>query len=114
MSRSPITTHILDTAKGLPAANVPVKMFKLVDDQWLFLTDGLTDADGRIANWLMPLTEVEFATYKLTFDLDAYFTDSDKPAFYPLAEICFRVQDTKHHHIPLLLSPFGYSTYRGS
>jgi len=114
MSRSPITTHILDTAKGLPAANVPVKMFKLVGDQWLFLTDGLTDADGRVENWATAIDEVEFATYKLTFDLDTYFSSSDSPAFYPLAEICFRVQDIKHHHIPLLLSPFGYSTYRGS
>ena len=114
MSRSPITTHILDTAKGMPAANVPVKMFQLVNDQWVFLTDGLTDDDGRIANWSTPLNEVNFATYKLMFDLDAYFSDDEQPAFYPLAEICFRVQDTKHHHIPLLLSPFGYSTYRGS
>lgn len=114
MSRSPITTHILDTAKGLPAKGISVRMYQLVDEQWLFLTDGVTDNDGRIANWQTPITEVAFATYKLQFDLDAYFIDTDKPAFYPLVEICFRVQDTKHHHIPLLFSPFSYSTYRGS
>lgn len=115
MSRSPITTHILDTAKGKPAANVPVKMYQLIDDeQWSLLAQGTTDADGRIAQWLTPITDIAFATYKLVFDLDVYFTDAEAPAFYPLAEICFRVQDKNHHHIPLLLSPFGYSTYRGS
>jgi len=114
MSRSPITTHILDTAKGLPAENVPVKMYQLIGDQWLFITEGVTDNDGRIANWLTPVNDISFGTYKLSFDLDAYFIGEEPPAFYPLAEICFRIQDTKHHHIPLLLSPFGYSTYRGS
>lgn len=114
MTRSPITTHILDTAKGKPAANVPVKVYQLIDTKWSLLTQGVTDTDGRVTQWLTPITEVQLATYKLVFDLDAYFIGSDAPAFYPLAEICFRVQDNYHHHIPLLLSPFGYSTYRGS
>ena len=114
MSLNPITTHILDTAKGKPAANVPVKMYQLIDDKWSFLTEGITDSDGRIDNWINPITKIQFAIYKLTFDLDAYFTDTKNPAFYPFAEISFRVQDNNHHHIPLLLSPFGYSTYRGS
>lgn len=114
MNRSLITTHILDTAKGKPAANVPVKLYQLMDNDWFFLAEGLTDDDGRILNWSILINNITLTTYKLEFDLDAYFRHNDEPAFYPLAEICFRVQDESHHHIPLLLSPFGYSTYRGS
>jgi hydroxyisourate hydrolase len=133
-TKSAITTHVLDTATGKPAANVPISLYKKVDNDWLFITDGKTDDDGRITDWINPDTKIEFAVYKLVFDLDSYFSDSyfldsnvldsnvlepsakgsAEPAFYPLAEICFRLQDNKHHHIPLLLSPFGYSTYRGS
>lgn len=112
MSKSPITTHILDTSTGKPAVNVAVKLFKLTNNEWVQLTQGTTDSDGRITDWLN--TEVEFATYKLVFDLDSYYQNQPTPAFYPEAKITFRLQDTKHHHIPLLLSPFGYSTYRGS
>lgn len=118
-TKSAITTHVLNTATGKPAANVPISLYKKVDKDWLFITDGKTDEDGRITDWINPDTKIEFAVYKLVFDLDSYFlAQSSKgnaePAFYPLAEICFRLQDSKHHHIPLLLSPFGYSTYRGS
>lgn len=114
MNRSPITTHILDTATGKPAANVPVKLYKQVNQDWELITEGKTDDDGRIVDWIDTGTDIEFATYKLVFDLDVYFSDQPKPAFYPTAEICFRLQDKNHHHIPLLLSPFGFSTYRGS
>lgn len=114
MNRSPITTHILDTATGLPAENVPVELFKLEYGEWKLLTKGLTNSDGRITDWIDDHSTINFATYKLVFDLDGYFSDQAEPAFYPFAEICFRRQDDKHHHIPLLLSPFGYSTYRGS
>jgi hydroxyisourate hydrolase len=112
MSKSPITTHILDTSTGKPAANVAVKLFKLTNNEWVQLTQGKTDSEGRITDWLN--TEVEFAPYKLVFDLDSYYQNQPTPAFYAEAQITLRLQDTKHHHIPLLLSPFGYSTYRGS
>ena len=114
MSKSPITTHILDTATGLPAANVPVTLSKLVGESWLVITQGMTNEDGRISDWIAEDYTIDCATYKLTFALDYYFSSQETPAFYPFAEICFRLQDNKHHHIPLLLSPFGYSTYRGS
>lgn len=118
VNKSPITTHILDTATGLPAANVPVTLFQLTDDSWQKIAQGTTNQDGRIADWLSDKT-IDFGTYKLKFDLDTYFNqmsdqNSDTSPFYPFAEICFRLQDQRHHHIPLLLSPFGYSTYRGS
>ncbi|MBQ4832926.1 hydroxyisourate hydrolase [Pseudoalteromonas sp. MMG010] len=114
MSKSPITSHILDTSTGKPAVNVAVELYKLVDNEWLFLTKANTDDDGRITDWLAPDTLIDFATYKLVFDLDSYYSNTTTAAFYPEAQITFRLQDTKHHHIPLLLSPFGFSTYRGS
>lgn len=112
MNKSPITTHILDTSTGKPAANVAVQLFVHTNNEWQLIAQGKTNSDGRITDWLN--TDVEFATYKLVFDLDSYYENQETPAFYPEAQITFRLQDKKHHHIPLLLSPFGYSTYRGS
>jgi 5-hydroxyisourate hydrolase len=100
-----ITTHILDTAKGRPAAGVAVSLFR--DREVLF--DGETDADGR-ARVLEP-DRVKPGTYKLIFEIGAY----NPTGFFPEATIVFRIDDvTQHYHVPLLLSPFGYSTYRGS
>lgn len=100
-----ITTHILDTAKGRPAAGVPITLFQGRD----VLFDGVTDDDGR-ARILEP-DRVKPGTYRLVFDTGAY----NPAGFFPEATIVFRVDDvTQHYHVPLLLSPFGYSTYRGS
>lgn len=100
-----ITTHVLDTAKGKPAAGMRIVLTK--DEALLF--DGVTDADGR-ARVLEP-ERVESGTYRITFDTGAY----NAAGFFPEATIVFRIEDVKqHYHVPLLLSPFGYSTYRGS
>lgn len=100
-----ITTHVLDTAKGKPAAGIRIVLEK--DHALLF--DGVTDADGR-ARVLEP-ERVESGTYRITFDTGAY----NAGGFFPEATIVFRIEDVKqHYHVPLLLSPFGYSTYRGS
>jgi 5-hydroxyisourate hydrolase len=100
-----ITTHILDTAKGRPAAGVPITLFQGRD----VLFDGVTDDDGR-ARILEP-DRVKPGTYRLVFDTGAY----NPAGFFPEATIVFRIDDvTQHYHVPLLLSPFGYSTYRGS
>ncbi|MDP9192075.1 MAG: hydroxyisourate hydrolase [Acidobacteriota bacterium] len=100
-----ITTHILDTAKGRPAAGVPITLFRDRD----ILFDGVTDDDGR-ARVLEP-DRVKPGTYRLVFDTGTY----NPTGFFPEATIVFRVDDiTQHYHVPLLLSPFGYSTYRGS
>ena len=118
MNRSPITTHILDTSTGTPAVSVPVTLYKRVNNDWILLAKGMTDEDGRITDWLDTNSTVEHATYKLHFELEDYFSQQSakqpEDAFYPFTDICFRLKDDKHHHIPLLLSPFGYSTYRGS
>lgn len=113
MSR--ISTHILDTASGRPADGVSVRLDVLTDDgSFLTLAEHSTDRDGRIADFL-PRGAVEARTYRLTFDTGGYFSSGDRHAFYPWVEVVFQINDTEqHHHVPLLLSPYGYSTYRGS
>jgi 5-hydroxyisourate hydrolase len=113
-----ITTHVLDTARGKPAAGVPVALELLREGQWQPLGHGDTDGDGRLRT-LTPAGPVEPGTYRIRFDTAAYFaTQSGKAGadyFFPLVEIQFVVADgAAHYHVPLLLSPFGYSTYRGS
>lgn len=113
---SAITTHILDTAIGKPAAGVTVSLARLKDDDTLAeLGQATTDADGRAAA-LMPASEPLVAgIYRLVFETDAYFKATQRDAFYPFIEIHFHVADpAQHYHVPLLLSPFGHQTYRGS
>ena len=120
MNQNPITSHILDTSLGKPAADILVQLYVLEAQQWKLLSDGISDSDGRINEWqdnnwyINKERETLFATYKIVFSLDNYWQQQSSPAFYPSAEVCFRLQDTRHHHIPLLLNAFGYSTYRGS
>lgn len=109
-----ITTHVLDTALGRPAAGVPVMLEIQRDGAWVALGSGVTDADGRVRT-LLDGREFEPGTYRLTFDTFSYFRSAGADAFFPEASIVFTVRDaSQHYHVPLLLSPFGYSTYRGS
>ncbi len=114
MSRSPITTHVLDTAIGQPASGIKIALYMQVQSGWQLLASGITNQDGRITDWLNPKTQLDKATYKLSFDLAEYWQKQNQTIFYPSADICFNLIDEGHYHIPLLLSPFGYSTYRGS
>lgn len=111
---SPITTHVLDTATGKPAPGVPVVLERLNADKWLEIGRGLTDADGRNRELLSGPREP--GTYKIAFDTKAYFEAIGVGHyFFPYVEIVFILdQPDKHYHVPLLISPFGYSTYRGS
>ncbi|WP_207453671.1 hydroxyisourate hydrolase [Desertivibrio insolitus] len=109
---SAITTHVLDTAQGAPAAGVPVLLSRLEDGAWVDVATGTTDRDGRIAD--LTAEHVTHGRYRLAFDTAAYFTSSLQPTFFPEVHVVFEVSDGSHHHVPLLLSPFGYSTYRGS
>ena len=111
MTKSLITTHVLDTAKGVPAAGIPITLYRQQGADWQRLDSAITDADGRIMQWRIADSELDFGHYKLTFELTSYLGEQ---AFYPCAEVVFCRRDDRHHHIPLLLSPFGYSTYRGS
>ena len=110
---SHITTHVLDTVRGLPAPDVAVELFSRRGGEWERIADAVTDADGR-ARQLGP-EALPAGIYRLRFDTGAYFAASDTPAFFPEALLTFVVDDeARHYHVPLLLSPFAYSTYRGS
>lgn len=113
---SSITTHVLDTSTGRPASDIDVALAVLGrDDTWSTLGAAKTDADGRAKNLLPPGTTLSPGTYRLRFDTGSYHTSRGQEPFFPHVEIVFLVRDpTRHHHVPLLLSPFGYSTYRGS
>lgn len=107
-----ITTHVLDTARGRPAAGVPVKLERV--DAAGSAQSGVTDDDGRLKTLTDP-DGVPVGTYRLTFDTGAYFTKIGQEAFFPEAQVTFVIRNaTDHFHVPLLLAPFGFSTYRGS
>jgi 5-hydroxyisourate hydrolase len=113
--RSPITTHVLDLGTGRPAAGVDVVLEAEQGGSWVRLAHGTTNSDGRIEGLLEPGSRVATGRYRLDFATGAYFATRGEACFYPLVAITFEVTDVgAHHHVPLLLSPFGYSTYRGS
>ncbi|HYT84609.1 MAG TPA: hydroxyisourate hydrolase [Gemmatimonadales bacterium] len=108
-----ITTHVLDTARGGPASGMAVSLAARSGEGWTDLGRATTDADGRVANLLPEKARTPGGTYRLRFDVGAYFAAQGVKAFYPYVEVVFTLQDDRHHHVPLLISPFGYSTYRG-
>lgn len=105
---SGITTHVLDTALGRPAAGVPVRLVHAGE----VLAEASTDDDGRVGH-LVP-DRVAPGSYELVFDVATYADRTGQPSFFPEVSLRFVVADDAHHHVPLLLSPFAYSTYRGS
>jgi 5-hydroxyisourate hydrolase len=111
---SQITTHILDTTKGKPAAGVTIALLQQVGDNWQEIARGVTNNDGRIADLLPNEIQLELGIYKMKFFTKEYFAQDDTANFYPIVEIIFEVASTEHYHVPLLLNPFGYATYRGS
>lgn len=113
MSMSHVTTHVLDTASGRPAVEVPVTLSVLDGGGWVQLAGGATDSDGRIKE-LGP-ERLPSGTYRLAFDTGTYFAARATETFFPEVTITFGVTAQEpHYHVPLLLSPFAYSTYRGS
>ena len=113
---SAITTHILDVAKGRPASGVAVVLEYLTGDgNWLELGRGETDEDGRVKDLLSAETAIEAGAYRLTFETGKYFEAQGVESFYPQVTVAFQVGDAaQHYHVPLLLSPYGFTTYRGS
>ena len=111
---SPITTHVLDTSLGKPAAGIAASLEIQNGNQWNEMGSGVTNADGRISD-LIAADQLNAGIYRLSFDTAAYFSQSQRAGFYPTVRIEFEISDSdQHYHVPLLLSPFGYSTYRGS
>ena len=112
---SGITTHVLDTARGRPAAGVPVTLEAKGEGGWRVLGRGATDGDGRLRDLLPPDFPLGAGEYRLTFDAGAYLAGAGAEGFYTEVTVSFVVRDpAAHYHVPLLLSPYGYSTYRGS
>ncbi len=113
-----ITTHVLDTAIGRPGRGIGVTLEQAADSahldrEWNLVGRGVTDGDGRLRD-LTPAS-IEAGVYRIRFDTAAYFAANATTTFFPRVEILFRIDDgTQHYHVPLLISPFGYSTYRGS
>lgn len=115
MPVSPITTHILDTAKGAPAAGVPISIEIERSGKWELLAKGTTNNDGRVMDLLPSDKKLEVARYRMRFETSVYFSTIQVTGFYPYVEVVFDIKaPSEHYHVPLLLSPFGFSTYRGS
>ena len=109
-----ITTHVLDTALGRPGKGITVELERADGTGWQPVGNGMTDEDGRLRT-LTPAGPVEPGTYRIRFGTGAYLAAQGTPGFFPIVEIQFTVGDSaQHYHVPLLLSPFAYSTYRGS
>jgi len=112
---SQITTHVLDTAIGKPAQGIAVSLSQFINNEWKLLGDGITSTDGRVADLIATNKILDAGRYKVLFITQDYFKKQGVDAFYPYVEVVFEITDEgDHYHIPLLLSPFGYSTYRGS
>ena len=113
---SAITTHVLDTSRGRPATGVRVTLEQIDGrQQWQVVGRGTTDRDGRLRTLLAETVEPLPGVYRLTFDTRGYFDAHGVRTFFPLVAVTFEVfAGEVHHHVPLLVSPFGYSTYRGS
>ena len=109
-----ITTHVLDTSIGKPGAAIAVELERVDGSTWTLVGGGITDGDGRLRT-LTPEGPVQPGTYRIRFQTGPYFAARGTPVFFPIVEIQFHVADgAQHYHVPLLLSPFAFSTYRGS
>jgi hydroxyisourate hydrolase len=109
-----LTTHVLDTSVGKPGRDISIRLKHLVKGSWNTMAQGITNKDGRIADLLPANRNVKPGNYKMVFETGNYFETNNTRGFYPEVEITFTVFDDGHYHVPLLLNPFGYSTYRGS
>ena len=110
-----ITTHILDTARGRPAAGLAVTLSVRTGERWTEVARANTGPDGRIPNMVPAQGPAgPDAVFRLSFAVEAYFAAQGITPFYPMVDVVFQPQEDGHHHVPLLLSPFGYTTYRGS
>lgn len=114
MKVSQITTHILDTSVGIPGKNICIQLQSFNNNNWQTIAQGRTNSDGRIPDLLPQNKNLQPSTYKMIFHCGEYYRQQNIKTFYPMVEILFNTFDEEHYHVPLLLNPFGYSTYRGS
>jgi len=111
---SQLTTHVLDTAAGKPGKNISVRLMHKANDEWDTIAQGITNTDGRVADLLPASKKLVNGVYKMVFETGHYYAAGNIKTFYPVVEVIFSITDDSHYHVPLLISPFGYSTYRGS
>lgn len=111
---SQVTSHVLDTTVGKPAAGMVIILSAFQNEEWRENSRGVTNKDGRVTDLLKPDVSLESGIYRLRFETGQYFKMKSLATFYPYVDIVFDIQAAEHYHVPLLLSPFGYSTYRGS
>jgi 5-hydroxyisourate hydrolase len=110
-----VSTHVLDTSRGRPAGGIAVTLERRVGEGWVTAGTGETDADGRVKTLLADGAPTVPGAWRLRFDVRPYFARLGVEAFYPVVEITFTMAAAQeHHHVPLLLSPFGFTTYRGT
>lgn len=113
-----LTTHVLDTARGCPAPDMKIELFRITGDTRKLLTTMKTNADGRTDAQILPADQFETGTYELVFHAGAYLDGCGiamtEPKFLDLIPIRFGMSEQSHYHVPLLLSPYAFSTYRGS
>lgn len=113
MPTSRVTTHVLDAALGRPAADVPTRLEHLADAGWELVAEGRTNDDGRVPDF--GPVDLEPGTYRVWFDSGSYFAATGQNGFYPEVTLTFALTSPEqHYHVPLLLSPYAFSTYRGS
>jgi len=113
---SAITSHVLDPPRGAPARGMAITLeIYMVERGWVKLGEKVTDMDGRVGDFVKPGAALDPGHYRLIFEAGEYFRALGERSFYPGVTVTFEVRDpAQHYHVPLLLSPFGYSTYRGS
>lgn len=113
-----LTTHVLDTARGCPADGLAIELFRITRETRTSLRKLVTNSDGRTDEQILPAAEFQTGTYELLFSCGAYFdrlgVPAESPRFLDVVPLRFGMSEASHYHVPLLLSPFGYSTYRGS
>lgn len=110
-----LSSHILDITSGKPAADVKIALSKKDNnDKWVVVEEKNTDSNGRITDFLKQGGKSNTGIYKLTFNTSPYFKALGQKSFYPFIEVVFELADDEHYHVPITLSPFGYTTYRGS
>ena len=110
-----LSSHILDVSKGMPAPGVTIKLEKYNEKTkiWSYVDEKITDKNGRVPNFL-PNDKSNLGIYKLTYLTSDYFKKMKEESFYPWVEVVFELKDAEHYHVPITLSAYGYSTYRGN
>ncbi len=112
---STISTHVLDTSRGCPAEGLTLRLERQSGDSWTEIGGGTTNDDGRVRDLLHDGGGLALGVYRMTFETGAWFEANQVKGFYPVVRVVFEIQATdEHYHVPLLISPYGYSTYRGS